>query len=81
MSGQAHRTVRLESGGTITISGAFDLFTLSREDREFIKALTNLCETYSPLGVREVPEIVIASTEPTTSHSRALGYLDGHRDK
>jgi len=36
------RTIRLESGGTVTISGDFSLYDLTPNDREFIGKIADL---------------------------------------
>jgi hypothetical protein len=43
----AAKTVRLKSGGTVTLSTALDLFTLSTADREFVFALIDKVQSYA----------------------------------
>ncbi len=43
---QHSKTITLESGGTVTVSGDFDLFTVSNYDREFIDGLADYLRQY-----------------------------------
>lgn len=40
------KTITLESGGTITLSGDFNLFELSLSDREFVDELSDRIHEY-----------------------------------
>lgn len=43
----SNKTISLKSGGTVTVSGSFNLFSLSSEDRKFVFDLIDKLENYA----------------------------------
>lgn len=64
--GGVHRTtLELASGGTVTVTGRFDAFTLSLDDRAFIFALADLLQQYP--SRQASPVIQVACTETVST--------------
>lgn len=59
---QHSRSVVLKSGGSITLSGVFELGELTRQDREFVFALVDLMGNYESAAP-------IQYTEPEAPHA------------
>lgn len=55
------RTVVLRSGGTVTLSGTFDLLTLGKAERQLMSALLDSVSAYE---TSEQPETVGAVARP-----------------
>lgn len=61
-----HRTtLELASGGTVTVTGRFDAFALSLDDRAFIFALADLLQQYPSRQASPVIQLACAETVST----------------
>lgn len=74
------RTVKLVSGGSLTLSASLDLFALNSSDRHFVFGLIDKLEEYQRTSDRTEPPVSNTAYRPNNSSHQNIKKSNGHQD-